>query len=220
MSHSVHGHQHFLSHIPVEPLAAVVLSAAGALTSWAGYQGSLWDGVQLVHYGEAGEHRVEATHAALDASMVRAVEVGLFRAWAEAMSKGDENLARFYEARFPFDLRTAFQQWRALQPVERSKAPPTPFALESYRPAGFTKAKLLEAQADKAFQAAIKAKHQADAYMRAAVVLASAMFFAGIGQAFDRPAVRALLLTMSIAALALGIVQMVRLPVLALGELH
>jgi hypothetical protein len=220
MAHSPHGMHHFMGHLPVEPIAAIVLSAAGVLTSWAGYQSAMWDGVQMANYGRSQSHRVEATQAALDAGMTRAVEVGLFRAWAEAKVKRDGHLAAYYEERFPRDLHRAFNEWMAQRPMENPDAAESPFALSSYRPHGMVVATDLDAKADKEFQDAIQAKHTADAYVRAGVVLASAMFFAGIGQVFKRPMARLLLAATSLLALVLGTVLVVTLPVLALSQLH
>ena len=104
MAHSSHGAHHHLSHLPVEPVAAIVLAAAGVLTSWAGYQASLWDGMQLAHYGRSASYRVEASQAALDASLQRSVEVNLFSAWAEARFNGESRMALYYQDRFPPEL--------------------------------------------------------------------------------------------------------------------
>lgn len=220
MGHSSHGSHNPLHHLPVEPVAAIVLSAAGVLTSWAGYQAELWDGVQLVHYGRASSHRVEASQAALEVGVQRAVEVGLFRAWAEARSEGDQRMARFYEDRFPPTLKEAFDLWVADRPLDDPKGVESPFAHKGYTPDGLAAAKALERDADKEFQSAIQAKHHADAYVRAAVVLALAMFFAGIGQVFKHPLARAILAVTSIVGLLLGAAQMLTLPVLQLSALH
>lgn len=220
MAHSPHGAHHLIGHLPMEPVAAIVLSAAGVLTSWAGYQAAMWDGIQMAKYGLSSSHRVEASQAALDAGMVRAVEVGLFRAWAEAKVRRDAQLAAYYEERFPDDLKTAFDEWVAERPMENPRAAASPFALSSYRPKGLAVAAALDAKADQEFQAAVKAKHTADAYVRAGVVLGIAMFFAGIGQVFKRPMARLLLAVTSLVALVLGTVLVVTLPVLALNQLH
>ena len=218
MAHKSHTAHHLMHHLPVEPTVAIVLSAAGVLTSWASYQAELWDGVQLMRYGRADGHRVEASSSALEASLTRAVEVSLFRAWIEAKSDGDDRLAGFYEARFPRNLGSAFSEWVALRPLENPKAPPSPFAMPSYRPQGSAQAASLEARAEADFRAAIEAKHTADAYVRGSLVLASAMFLGGICQVFKQAGARFALTLMSVLALLAGTVQIVRLPMLPLGH--
>jgi hypothetical protein len=76
----------------------------------------------------------------------------------------------------------------------------------------------MNAKADRELAAAMDAKHTADAYGRAAVILATAMFFAGIGQAFRQARVRLGLMVGAALVLALGIVQLVSLPVMFLGQ--
>ena len=216
---SQRGHQ-ILSRLPVEPVAAIVLATSGVLTSWAGYQAEMWDGLQLVHYGRSSSHRVEASQAALDANLTRAVEVSLFRAWAEAKARNDNELAAFYEARFPRDLQKVFPAWIALRPLDRADAPPSPFALDTYRPQGLAAAAALEAQSDAEFQAAIRAKRTADSYVRSGVILAMAMFFAGIGQVFRRQGPRAGLAVTAGVALLVGAIQLLQLPIMTTSQLR
>ena len=216
MSHGSHGAHQLLHHLPVEPIIAVVLSLSGLLTSWATYQAELWDGVQLVRYGRAGAYRVEASRAEISADQTRAVEVGLFQGWAAAKVAGDERLARFYEARFPPDLRAAFPQWLEQGGIQDARAAPSPFAMASYNPRARSEAAALERRSEQTFQAGMEAKHTADAFLRASVVLSTAMFLGGIGQVFRNSRVRAGLTAVSVLTLLVGAVQVLRLPAIAL----
>lgn len=218
MNEAAHTARHLMHHPPAEAVAAVVLSAAGVLTSWASYQASLWDGAQMVHYSRAAAHRLKATQATLDVSMNRAVEINLFQAWVEAKSHDDDRLADFYQARFPIELREAFPIWLAQRPFQNPKAEPSPFSLPTYRPTGRAVAAEAEADADAEFRAAIAAKQTADAHTRAAVILAGAMFFGGIGQAFKQRRVRLILTLMGILSLVGGAALTLTLPMLALGQ--
>lgn len=218
MNEAAHTARHLMHHPPAEAVAALVLSAAGVLTSWASYQASLWDGAQMVHYSRASAHRLEATQAALDVSMNRAVEIDLFQAWVEAKSNGDDRLAGFYQARFPTGLREAFPVWLAQKPLENPEADPSPFSLPAYRPAGRAVAAQAEIRADAEFHAAIDAKQTADAHTRAAVILAGAMFFGGIGQVFKQQRVRLVLRVMGILSLVGGAALTLSLPMLTLGQ--
>jgi hypothetical protein len=125
-----------LHHMPVELPVAAVLSAAGMLSSWAGYEASLWDGMQFLQYSNSSTSRLAASAAMLDANLTRSTEVGVFRNWVEAKLKGDARLAAFYQERFPRDLDKAFPEWLAQRPFENPRAPPSPFSLASYRPRG------------------------------------------------------------------------------------
>jgi hypothetical protein len=213
MGEGSHGAHHHLHHPPVELAVAAVMSIAGVLSSWSAYQSSLWDGAQFLHYSRTGAYRLEASQTALDASMTRSVEVGLFGAWAEARLQGNERLASFYAARFPPALRGPFAEWLAQRPFENPQAAASPFSLPSYRPRGQAAATAMEAKAEEEFRAAIGAKHHADAYDRAAAVLSSAMFLAGIGQVFKHRPIRLTVTMLSVLILVAGAALVVFLPI-------
>ena len=199
--------------------AAAIIAAAGLLTSWASYQGAIWEGLQSADYTRSSVLQVNAPRVAMDAALDQAVELNLVRAWVDAKASGDSRLAAFYEARVPPSLQPAFREWLAHRPMEDPDAPRSPFAVASYRPPGFAQASALEAGAEQAFRTGMKARHTADAFHRAGVFLAMAMFFAGIGQVLTRAHLRLALLVLGAASLALGAVQVFVLPQLSLAAL-
>ena len=70
----------------------------------------------------------------------------------------------------------------------------------------------LEDKAAATFQAGQKANLISDAFVHVTVVLASAMFFGGICQAFRSPLLRLLLAIGSVGACAWGVFEALRLP--------
>lgn len=196
----------------VEIAIAAVLSVAGLVTAWAGYQGSLWSGQQAANYSQAGALRVEASRAQLEADGQRVVEINLFTAWLQAKAKDDERLIAFYEARFPPSLDAAFHAWLALTPMKNPAAPKTPFSMPGYRPAGADRAKSLEAQANKIFDEGQRDNNISDLFNQAGVFLATAMFFGGIGQVFKQRPVRLALLVVAVIACAIGVARILSLP--------
>jgi hypothetical protein len=201
----------------IEVVIAIVLSVAGLMTSWSSYQASLWDGEQAAHYSQANTMRVDSSNAKLAAESHRAIQITLFNAWLQAGASGDTRLANFYEARFPPDLKPAFQAWRALNPLTNPAAPDSPFAMPDYRPAGRERGEALSAAADKAFDEGQKANGVSDVYTQGTVFLAMALFFGGIGQVFTYRYVRIGLLAIAVLSCAVGFAKVITLPTLSPG---
>ncbi len=201
----------------IEVVIAIVLSVAGLLTSWSSYQASLWDGEQAAHYSRANTLRVDSSNAKLAAESHRAIQITLFNAWLQAEASGNARLANFYEARFPPDLKPAFETWRALNPLTNPAAPDSPFATPGYRPAGQERGEALSAEADKAFDEGQKANAISDVYTQGTVFLAMALFFGGIGQVFTYRNVRVGLLAIAVLSCAVGIIKVIALPTLTPG---
>jgi hypothetical protein len=201
----------------VEVLVAINISVAALATSWASYQATLWGGVQAVQFGLAAAQRAVATRDAIDASVTRAAEIGLFTAWLEAKHTDNEELAAFYAARFPPSLRPAFKEWLAQNPLSDPRAPPSPFGLRSYKPGALVEARAAESAAVAAFEYGQRANKNANAFTRAVVILATAMFFGGVSQVFDRRALRVAMTIISLVACVGGVAAVPLLPMRTLG---
>ena len=201
----------------IEIVIAIVLSAGGLMTSWASYQAALWDGEQAAHYSRANAIRVMATRARLEADAHRTAEMALFNAWLQTVAEDRKTLASFYEARFPRDMKPAFDAWIEEAPLKNPDAPQTPFAMPAYQPQGMIQAQKLEAQADATFEVGQENNRVSDLFTQGAVILAMAMFFGGIGQVFRMRPVRLALLAISILACAIGLARILTLPTLSPG---
>ncbi len=199
----------------IEIAAAAVLATAGLATSWASYQASLWDGEQAASYSRAEGLRVEAASNAQLASAWASVDLELFTAWLNATAAGDERLAGFYAARFRPTFRPAFDAWLKTRPLSAPQAPPSPFAMPAYQSPGEAQAKALKTRAAAEFQRGQHDNHVSDDYVQAAVILAMALFFGGIGQVFRRRPVRIALLSFAFVVTALGIVRILTLPAMS-----
>jgi hypothetical protein len=200
----------------VEIAVAVVISLAGLMTSWAAYQATLWSGEQAAHYARSGRYRTQASQASLQAAANQTWQVGLAVAWVDAKEGGQDRLAAFYQSRMPADLKPAFDAWVAQDPIHNPNAPPSPFRMNGYRPAALGEAETLEVQASQAFQAGQRANRIADAFTRAAVILAMSMFFGGILQVFRATSVRVALAIVAAISCVIGLEQVFSLPFLTL----
>jgi len=200
----------------LEAAVAIVISAAGLMTSWSSYQATLWSGEQTVQYSRAGADRVRSTRAALEANVNRTVEVNLFTAWLNATDAGNDRLAAIYRTRFPADLQVAFKAWIVQRPFDNPAAPSSPFRMPNYRQPAMAEAEALDAKAETEFAAGQDANRTADAFTRGAVILAMSMFFGGIAQVFRGRAVRIGLAFMALISCAFGAEQAFSLPLLTL----
>ena len=196
----------------VETVTAIVLSVAGLMASWSSHQGAIWNGMQSVHFGRANFERGAASRARFEGDMVRAVQIDLFSDWIEAKSRGNEALAQFYRSRMPENFHDQFEAWLATRPLDDPKAPPTPFAMAGYRTPGFAEAERAEKEAETEFALGEEASRMSYAYNRAGVVLATAMFFGGIGQVFRQASVRFTLAAVSIVTWLIGLQMLLTIP--------
>jgi hypothetical protein len=192
--------------------SAVTLSIAGLLTSWSGYQAALWDGDQAAAYSQAGAIRTEASRREIQAGQFEGADVLMFTQWLDAEARGEARLAGFYEQRFRPEYRIAHAAWRAHHPLTNPAAPPTPFVMPEYRLVARAEGAAMEARATALFQKGQRANDISDAFVRATVILASALFFGGIGQAFRKPGLHLVMLTISVAECLWGILALVQLP--------
>lgn len=196
----------------VELLSIVLLSVAGLATSWSSYQAARWGGVQATEYSRASALRVESTRASATADQLRAVDLATFMSWVDAYASNDTLSQEFYEKRFRAEFKPAFEAWIASRPLVNRDAAPTPFQLDEYRLAEAEEAARLVEQAEQVFKTGQEANRRSDAYVLAAVVFASVLFFSGIAQQFRILRVQFVLLGLASVLLAVGLFNVVTLP--------
>jgi hypothetical protein len=193
--------------------ATILLALASVVTSWSGYQASLWSGIQSTNYNQANALRVESTRESTQAGQQVGLDVALFMAWVNAKALGNERLAEFYNHRFRPEFRQFFDEWLATQPLNNPQAPSTPFELPGYRTEHGQHAHDLEGQSKALFEAGHRANHIADTYVLGTVLLATVLFFCGIVQQFKEFRTRVFLLTLAVLLFTLGLSRILVLPV-------
>jgi hypothetical protein len=195
-------------------LVAVVLLATGAIaTAWAAYQARQWTGEQAHAYSVGTSSRIAENRAAALASRQVQIDVATFIQWVDARRRGDAALARFYLARFREEFKPAFAAWLATRPLADPDAPETPFAMPQYRLAATGEAEGLESTAAAASERAKEANERAGSYMLAVVLLASALFFAGISTKLEGTAARRAMLGLGCVVLIGTVAWMATFPV-------
>ncbi len=164
----------------LEIVATVLLSLAAVATAWSSYQATRWNGEQAKAASRANAVRFEATQASSLADSQTQVDVATFIQWIDANATGDDELASFYADRFRAEFKPAFEAWMATDPLSNPEAPPTPFAMDEYRPEERTKAERLDAEGE-VYSAAVRRDVQrAGNYVLGVVLFAVTLFFSGM----------------------------------------
>jgi hypothetical protein len=164
----------------IELLATILLSAAALAAAWSTFQSGRWRGVQASNTGKSTAARVQSAQASTRAGQLTQIDIATFMQWVNARASGNERLTAFYRRRFRPEFRPAFDAWVATRPLQSPTAPATPFAMPQYRTAESARADRLGAAAGGRLVAAGRANRNADDYLLAVVLFASALFFAGI----------------------------------------
>lgn len=185
----------------LEIFSTVVLAVAAVAAAWSGYQAARWNGVQAAAYSQAGARRVEATRAATQAGQDEIKDLIDFNFYVEATVKQDRDLIKFYERRFRNEFAGAFDAWLKTNPINNPDAPASPFDMPQYQDPQQVHAQQLEQQAEDLFNQGSIASEQGDAYVLNSVILALALFFAGIAPRFTWLRVRAIVTLFSLLIL-------------------
>ena len=197
----------------IELIITIVLALATIGTAWSGYQAARWGGVQAVFYTQAGAQRAESVRASNEANSLLSLDLWVFGQWVNATIDGNEDKARFYEARFRDELRPAFDAWWATDPVNNPDPSSGPFQMDEYVLSSAVRADELQAEAGELFDQGSAANQQSDDYILNTVILASVLFLAGIASRFSWLPAQAAIALLSGAMLAIGFYNILSYPI-------
>jgi len=195
----------------VELIAAVLLAVATVISAWSAYQATRWNGVQANATSAANATRTESVRASNQATAQQQVDIAVFIAWLQAYVGEQQGLADFYQARFRDEFKPAFETWLGSVP-EGSVPEGTPFQRPEYVLAEQARADDLLAQAESLSADARAANQTGDNFILVVVIMASVLFFAGVGVKFRHPGLRKALVTLAGIMFAAGLVIVVTLP--------
>jgi hypothetical protein len=195
----------------IELAAAILLAAATIASAWSAYQATRWGGVQANAFSLASAARTESVRSSNLATAQRQVDVASFIAWLQAYADNKPGLLDFYESRFRDEFKPAFHSW--LDAVPSGSVPPgTPFTESNYVLAAQTQADEQLSVAEEQSEIARKANQTGDNFVIVVVIMASVLFFAGVGTKFKHQNTRRLMITMAVLLFVGGIVVIVSLP--------
>ena len=181
----------------IELAAAFLLSLATIMAAWSAYQSTRWNGERARASNVASAKRVEATRATTIQETQVLIDVQVFLEWHRAARQGDrEGMDYLYEQSRP-EFKGILDTWLA-QALPGEIPPGSPFFIPEYVLAAESEAEALSAEADAALARGQEANQRADNFVLAAVLMATVLFFAGVGAKFRGRRIR-------IAMLALGL---------------
>jgi hypothetical protein len=200
----------------IELAAAVILALATIVAAWSAYQATRWGGVQAAASRGAIEARTGAAQETTAFGSQVIVDVQLWTFWLQQAQmdtpENDNSEAMiFVEERFRDEFIPAFDAWLAQVP-EGEIPPARPFDMPEYQPEARENAERLNAESEALAAESAEANQTGDNFVLTAVIMASVLFFAGVGTKLKGRAVRLFMLLVATLFFLGGVAFMLSLP--------
>jgi len=197
----------------IEIVAVVMLAVATLGSAWCGFQANQWNGKES-DFGRAGtDARVEASRQFGLATQKVAYDASIVAQYAQAFIEGNDKLITFYKTTL---IRPEFlpvvEKWEAAVKADGTP-PPNLFQDPAYLTAQFADYQKAEAVANDATQKGDQASALGDDYVLTTLLLASALFFAGVTTSFRLRIPRLMLLAAAGLTIAYAASRLVTLDV-------
>jgi hypothetical protein len=196
----------------IEVVAVLLLGIATVGTAWCGYQSSQWNGEQSDLARQSSDQRVEASRLFGLATQRIAYDASTIAQYAQAVVSGDDRLAQFYRKNL---VRPAFvpllDQWQA--EIAAGQTPNNLFEDPDYLQSQFADYQKAVAESEASTQASQQASATADSYVITTILLAVALFFAGVTSSFRYQPARVLLVLLAIGTVAVAATRLADLPI-------
>lgn len=194
-----------------EMIAVVLLGIATIGTAWCGYQASRWNAEQQDLGRAASDLRVEANRQFGLATQQVQYDANLLAQYARAVSDGDTRLQEFLRTSM---MRPEFvrflDEWQA--ELEAGGSPGNLLEAEGYLDAQLGGYQDIQRRAEATDVEAGEASENGDSYVLMTLLLATALFFAGVTTSFKVRAARLVLLACASAAIAYALSRIATLP--------
>jgi len=196
----------------VEPVTAVLMALATLSTAWCSYQSAAFTrrANRLMNDYNALERR--AGVLTLQGLQSATIHSAMFMQMLAAQQSGNDKLASFYVARFPPDVRKAYDAWLAQKPFENPQAPAHPFVPELYELRGSREASEASEKAASQLGESRKAGDISGNYLANTVLFATVLFFASAAGKFEQRRVRVVAFVFAAAVFLFAAVRMALLP--------
>ncbi|MEX1294754.1 MAG: hypothetical protein AB1Z67_01150 [Candidatus Limnocylindrales bacterium] len=195
----------------IELAAAVILALATIVAAWSAYQATRWGGVQASSSRSAIEAKTDAAQQTSVYAALAQIDLQVWTLWLQQVADENESAEAFVEDRFRDEFRPAFESWVASVP-EGEVPPGSPFDMPEYQPAARAEADRLNAQAEALADTSAEANQTGDNFVLTAVVMASVLFFAGVGTKLKGRIVRLFMLLVAMLFFLGGVGFMLSLP--------
>ena len=194
-------------------IAVVLLGITTIGTAWCGFQASRWNGESGDLNGEASARRVEGSRLFGLATQRVTYDSMVVAKYAEAGQARNVELQEFYrESVVRPDFLPFLDRWEAA--VKAGDPAVGVFEDEEYLAGQFAAYDETVVAAEQATRDGQKAGESADAYVGTTILLAIALFFAGIESSFRFQFARLVLLIAATGAVAVAAARIVDLPVI------
>ena len=140
------------------------------------------------------------------------VHASMFMQLLAAQNAGNEQLANFYAARFPPDVKKAYETWLAQKPFENPDADAHPFVPNLFQIRGAAEAAAARVDAAERVTKAREAGNRSGQYLANTVLFATVLFFAGAAGKFEQPRVRLSAATFGLAVFVFSVIRMLLMP--------
>ena len=201
------------SHRLLEIIAVLILGISTVGTAWCGYQASQWNGAQGDLARESSDNRVEAGRLFGLATQKVAYDSSIIGDYAIAAQQGNEQLLAFYRKTLVRpDFAPILDKWIA--EVRAGGTPTNLFEDAAYLDQQFGDYRSAVVRAEAATQASQAAGTTGDSYVVTTILLAVALFFAGVTSSFRYRPARVFLLILAIGTIAVSASRLADLPVI------
>jgi hypothetical protein len=193
-------------------IAVLLLGVATIGTAWSGYQASRWNQAQSDIAREASDLRVESNRQFGLATQTILYDANLVTQYAKAVSDGDTELQDFMRSTlFRTDFLPVLERWQVA--VRAGQTPPRLLEDHDYIDEQLGPYQETQAKAEAKDVEAKDAGQNGDDYVLLTLLLAAALFFAGVTTSFKLQLARLVLLALAAVLLAYCISQIATLPV-------
>lgn len=196
----------------IEIIAVLLLGLTTIGTAWCGYQAAQWNGLSGDLARTSAEEHVDSARLYGVATQRVSYDSQIVAQYAEAKSAGNTRLLRFYRnSLMRPDFLPTLDSWEA--DVDAGRFPTGLTEDQGYLTAQLLDYRKAEARAAASTAASQDAGRSADAYVATTILLAAALFFAGVTSSFRYRPARVLLLLAAIGTVAVAASRLAGLPI-------
>jgi hypothetical protein len=196
----------------LEVLAVTLLGVATIGSAWCGYQATRWNGEEGDLARESATVQVEAARQFGLATQVVSYDSNMIAQYANAAAADNESLMRFYrETLIRPEFLPILERWE--EQVATGESPDNLLEDQDYVDAQLESYGLTVAEAEALSVEAQRAGNEGDDYVLTTLILASALFFAGLTTSFRVRFARLLLLSGAALLIAFAASRLVELEI-------
>jgi hypothetical protein len=193
-------------------IAVLLLGVATIGTAWSGYQASRWNQEQGEIARDGSDLRVEGNRQFGLATQAIVYDANLVAQYAKAVVDGDTQLQDFLRSTlFRAEFLPVVDRWQ--QAVQEGETPPRLLEDREYLDSQLAGYEATQAEAEAKDVEAKEAGENGDDYVLLTVLLAAALFFAGVTTSFKMQMARLVLLMFATVLIAYCLSRIATLPV-------